>query len=128
MAQKYAVYKLKKVKGENAYEVSSYAVFNNLSSAYHDLECWDEDLDGPQWYNAKIGEFVAFEKHDKMIYIPNWKIRKNRYGNDEWKLLGPHGHFPIYYIDKYPNHLSYYKPRIVKDGIGEDTLVLEGIE
>jgi hypothetical protein len=101
-------------------------VFNNLRDAYHDLECWDEDLDWPRWYNRKNGEFVAFEMHDRMIYIPNWTIKKHKNGYEEWRLLEAHGRFPIYYIDKYPNHVSFYKPHVVDKGYEE--LVFEGIE
>ena len=125
MAQKYAVYKLTKVKGKKEYVVSSYTKWNSLRAAYHDLECWDEDLDGPRTFNSKTGEFVAFEMHDRMIYIPNWTIVKDEEGREYWRLLGAYGWFPIYYIDVYPNPYSYYKLHKAR---GEDRLELEGVK
>lgn len=125
MSKRYAVYKLKKVAGKKEYEVSSYTVWNSLRAAYNDLEGWDEDLDGPRIANTKIGEFVAFEMHDRMIYIPNWTIVKDKEGREYWRLLGAYGWFPIYYIDVYPNPYSRYKLHKVR---GRDELVLEGIK
>lgn len=124
MAKKYAVYKLEKVKGKKEYVISSYTIWNSLRAAYNDLESWDEDLDGPRTYNRKTGDFVAYELHDRMLYVPN-DGQKEVDGVLRPYSIGVYGRFPIYYIDVYPNPYSYYKLRKVR---GSDDLVLEGIE
>ena len=124
MAKRYAVYKLTKVKGKKEYVVSSYTVWNSLRAAYNDLEVWDEDLDGPRTYNHKTGEPVAFELHDRMLYVPNEKVVKE-HGFLTTRVIGAYGWFPIYYLDVYPNPYSYYKLRKAR---GEDELYLEGVK
>ena len=125
MARKrYAVYKLTKVKGKKEYVVSASYICNSLKAAYHELDCWDEDLDEPVWYNPKTDEFVAFELRGDMLYVPN-EIEVET--DDVWypRLIGAYGRFPIYYIDIYPNPYSYYKLHKVR---GENRLELEGVK
>ena len=125
MARKrYAVYKLTKVKGKKEYVVSTSYICNSLNAAYHELDCWDEDLDGPRTYNPKTGELVAFELHDDMLYVPNEIEVKE---DDVWttRVIGAYGWFPIFYIDIYPNPYSYYKLHKVR---GENRLELEGVK
>ncbi len=124
MANKYAVYKLTKVKGKKEYVVSSYTKWNSLRAAYNDLEGWDEDLDGPRTYNPKTGELVAFELHDRMLYVPN-EIEVKEDGFLTTRVIGAYGRFPIYYLDVYPNPYSYYKLRKAR---GKDELFLEGVK
>jgi hypothetical protein len=114
MAQKYAVYKLKKVKGKkNEYVLDpsqkSMYICKTLAAGYSELqEYWDDCLDDPVWYNRKIGEFVAYEKDDRMLYVPNDKEVKRADGVCEIRTIGIYNRLPIYYLDRYPNpHVSY---------------------
>lgn len=115
MAQKYAVYKLKKVKGKkNEYILDDSQrlmyICKSLSEGYRELqEYWDDCLDGPVWYNRKIGEFVAYEKSDRMLYVPNDKMVKRADGVCEIRLGGIYNRLPIFYLDKYPNPYTCYK-------------------
>lgn len=115
MAQKYTVYKLKKVPGKkNEYildDSQRYKVIcKSLSAGYRELqEYWDDCLDGPVWYNRKIQDFVAYEKHDRMLYVPNEKVVKRADGDYEIRLGGIYNRLPIYYLDIYPNPYSYYR-------------------
>ena len=115
MAQKYAVYKLKNVKGKkNEYILDNSQTFtyicNSISAGYRELqEYWDDCLDGPVWYNKKINNFVAYEKDDRMLYVPNEKMVKRADGVYETRIVGIYNRLPIYYLDVYPNPYTYYK-------------------
>lgn len=115
MAQKYTVYKLKKVKGKkNEYILDDSQrlkyICNTLTAGYRELrEYWDDCLDSPVWYNRKINEFVAYEKDDRMLYVPNDKIVKRADGVCEIRRSGIYNRLPIYYLDKYPNPYTCYK-------------------
>lgn len=127
MAQKYTVYRLKKVKGKKEYVVdesqNTRVICNSLSSAYRKLqEFWDDCLDGPVWYNRKINDAVAYEMHDRMLYVPNEKEIQGADGVWYNKLIGVYGRQPIYYIDVYPNPYTRYV--LHKKG---DEFQLEGI-
>lgn len=117
--KRYAVYKLVKRKGKKEYEPTQAWICNSLKAGYHELDIWDEDLDGPVTFNRKTQELEAFELHDRMIYVPN-----QREDEDGWHLIGAYGRFPIYYLDVYPNPYSYYKLHKVR---GDNRLELEGI-
>lgn len=115
MAQKYAVYKLKNVKGKkNEYILDDSQKFmcicKTISSGYGELqEYWDDCLDGPVWYNRKINEFVAYEKDDRMLYVPNDKMVERADGTCEIRTIGIYNRLPIYYLDIYPNPYTCYK-------------------
>ena len=115
MAQKYAVYKLKKVKGKKDEYILDdsqrfTSICNSLSAGYRELqEFWDDCLDGPVWYNHKVCEFVAYEKDDRMLYVPNDKMKKRADGVCEIVRDGIYNRQPIYYLDIYPNPYTYYK-------------------
>ena len=105
MSKKYGFYKLTKVKGKKEYIPEIKYVTTTLKSAYDELQSyWDDCLDYPVWYNRKIAEFVAYEKDDMMLYVPN-----DNEVNGEMKRIGIHGRFPISYIDVYPTPYSHYK-------------------
>lgn len=105
MSKKYGFYKLTKVKGKKEYIPEIKYVTTTLKSAYDELQSyWDDCLGYPVWYNRKIAEFVAYEKDDRMLYVPN-----DNEVNGEMKRIGIHGRFPIYYIDVYPNPYFHYK-------------------
>ena len=114
MAQKYTVYRLKKVKGKKEYVVDESqnirVICNSLSAAYRELqEFWDDCLDGPVWYNRKINDAVAYEMHDRMLYVPNDKMIKRADGVCEIRRGGIYNRLPIYYLDIYPNPYTCYK-------------------
>ena len=115
MAQKYTVYKLKNVKGKkNEYILDDSQrlkyICNSLSAGYHELqEYWDDCLEGPVWYNRKINELVAYEKDDRMLYVPNDKMVKRADGICEIRRVGIYNRLPIYYLDKYPNPYTSYR-------------------
>lgn len=115
MAQKYTVYKLKKVTGKkNEYildDSQKYKVIcKSLAAGYRELqEYWDDCLGGPVWYNRKTRDFVAYEKDDRMLYVPNEKMVKRADGVYETRLVGIYNRLPIYYLDIYPNPHSCYR-------------------
>ena len=115
MAHKYAVYKLKKVKGKkDEYILDDSQRFtyicNSLSAGYRELqEFWDDCLDCPVWYNRKVRESVAYEKDDRMLYVPNDKMIKRADGVCEIVRGGIYNRQPIYYLDVYPNPHTCYK-------------------
>ncbi|MBR5493347.1 MAG: hypothetical protein IKV77_09515 [Alistipes sp.] len=115
MAKKYTVYKLKNVKGKkNEYVLDDSQrlkyICKSLSEGYRELqEYWDDCLDGPVWYNSKIDEFVAYEKDDRMLYVPNDKMVRRADGDCEIRRGGIYNRLPIYYLDIYPNPYLYYK-------------------
>lgn len=105
MGKKYGFYKLTKVPGKKEYTPEVKCVTNTLKAAYEELQSyWDDCLDYPVWLNKKIAETVAYEKDDRMLYVPN-----DNEVNGEIKTIGIHGRFPIYYIDEYPNPYTHYK-------------------
>lgn len=119
MAQKYAIYKLSKLPGGKEYTPMVKSIEKSLSAAYDEMQSYYDDcLDGPVWFNRKIGEFVAYEIDERMLYVPNFDIR-----NGEMVLKGVYGRLPLYYVDRYPNPYARYRLR--KDG---DQLILEGIK
>lgn len=124
MAQRYAVYKLTKVAGKKEYEVSSAEVCRSLKEAYRVLELWDEDLDGPVTVNNKIGEFVAYELHDRALYVPNMKEGPD--GGQ--RLIGAYARYPIYFIDVYPNPYKHYVVRPERLWEGHYELAIKGME
>ena len=115
MAKKYAVYKLKNVKGEkNEYVLDDSQrlkyICKSLSEGYRELqEYWDDCLDGPVWYNSKIDEFVAYEKDDRMLYVPNDKMVRRADGDCEIRRGGIYNRLPIYYLNINPKPYHYYK-------------------
>ena len=125
MAQRYAVYLLKKVANKKEYVVSEAYIFSSLKAAYHDLEVWDEDLDDPVTFNPQTGEFVSYRLYDRMLCVPKWTLVEDDSGFEERRLVGVYARFPIYYIDKYPNPYSYYTLHKVR---GFNELYLEGVE
>lgn len=122
MAQKYAVYKLTKVPGKKEYEVFSAEVCRSLKEAYRVLELWDEDLDGPVTFNSKTGEFVAYELHDRVLYVPNWKERP-----EGMQLVGAYARYPLYFIDEYPNPNKHYVVRAERKWSGHYELTIKGV-
>lgn len=122
MAQKYAVYKLTKVSGKKEYEVSSTEICKSLKDAYRLLECWGEDLDGPVTFNSKTGELVAYELHDRVLYVPNLKD-----GPDGMRLIGAYARYPLYFIDEYPNPYMHYVVRVERKWIGHYELTINGV-
>lgn len=115
MGQRFAVYQLKKVSGKKEYIVSSYTVWNSLKQAYHDLECWHEDLD-------ESGVYYMLD--DRMLFAPNIKdVLEGDYYVE--KIIGAYGWYPIYFIDVYKNPYSYYKLHKKR---GRDELYLEGVK
>ena len=115
MTKKYTVYKLKNVKGKkNEYVLDDSQrlkyICKSLSEGYRELqEYWDDCLDGPVWYNSKIDEFVAYEKDDRMLYVPNDKMVRRADGDCEIRRGGIYNRLPIYYLDIYPNPYTCYK-------------------
>ena len=122
MAQKYAVYKLTKVSGKKEYEVSTTEVCKSLKDAYHLLEVWDEELDGPVTFNSKTGEFVAYELHDRVLYVPNWKD-----DTEGLKLIGAYARYPLYLIDEYPNPYKHYVVKSERKWGGHYELTVTGV-
>lgn len=122
MAQKYAVYKLTKVAGKKEYKVSSTEVCKSLKDAYRLLGVWDEELDGPVMFNSKTGEFVAYELHDRVLYVPNRKeVPEGR------QLMGAYARYPLYYIDEYPNQYKHYIVRPERKWLGHYELTIKGV-
>ncbi len=115
MAQKFSIYKLKKVKGKkNEYILDDSQelnyICNSLSAGYSELqEYLDDCLDGPIWYNRKIDEVVAYEVDGRMLYVPNDKIVEGTDGDCEIRRGGIYNRLPIYYLDIYPNPYTCYK-------------------
>jgi hypothetical protein len=115
MAKKYTIYKLKKVKGkknEYIHDDSQEMMFicKSLSDGYRELqEYWADCLDAPVWYNRKIGDFVAYEMDDRMLYVPNDKEVERADGDCEIVTVGIYNRLPIYYLDIYPNPNVRYK-------------------
>lgn len=121
---KYAFYKLTKVKGKKEYIPETMFVFNSMKAAYDELQSyWDDCLDGPVWLNDKIGETVAYERYDRILFVPNYTEVQDADGCYREKLLGIYRRFPVYCIDQYPNPYKAYKERMKNGGV-----VLEGIE
>ena len=52
---------------------------------------------------------MAYEKDDKMLYVPNDKIVKKADGVCEIRRVGIYNRLPIYYLDIYPNPYTCYK-------------------
>ena len=118
MAKKYGFYKLTKVAGKKEYTPEIKYMTSTLKDAYDELQSyWDDCLGQPVWYNKKIGEAVAYEQDDRMLYVPNYNEV-----DDEIKIVGILARFPIYYIDEYPNPYSHYK-LVRKKG----KFILEGV-
>ena len=113
MAKRYAVYKLKKVKGKREYIVEDIlSVCTSQRAAHEEMESFLEDcLDCPVWYNKKIMDLVSYTKEDTLLYVPNCILVPSEMvpGALEEKVIGIYGWLPIYYIDEYPNRYSYYK-------------------
>jgi hypothetical protein len=122
MAKKYTIYKLKKVKGkknEYIHDDSQEMMFicKSLSDGYRALqEYWDDCLDAPVWYNRKIGDLVAYEMDDRMLYVPNDKEVERADGDCEIVTVGIYNRLPIYYLDIYPNPNVRYKLHKNKNG------------
>lgn len=118
MDKKYGFYKLTKVAGKKEYTPAVMSSCDTLKAAYDELESyWDDCLGSPVWFNRKIGEPVAYEKDDRLLYVPN-----DNEVDGEIKTVGIVARFPIYYIDEYPNPYSHYK-LVRKKG----KFILEGV-
>ena len=105
MGKKYGFYKLTKVSGKKEYTPEVKYVANTLKDAYDELQSyWDDCLGQPVWFNQKIGEAVAYDKDDRMLYV-----RNDNDVDGEIKTVGIVARFPIYYIDEYPNPYTHYK-------------------
>ena len=121
--KKYGFYELTKVKGKKEYIPSVKTIENSLQAAYEELQSyWDDCLDYPVWFNAKTEEAVAYERDDRMLYVPNEKYFEDEDGVLVPEVIGVYGRKPIYYIDEYPNPYTRYK--LHKKG---DHFTLEGI-
>ena len=115
---KYALYQLSKAKGKKEYQPLVKTICPSLKAALEELNSyWDDCLDSPVWYNKRIGEFVAYKRHDRMLYVPNVKD-----GDED-----VYGRLPIYYVDVYPNPFTNYILR-KKRGLGSVEFSLEGVK